>query len=100
MLNTSGDTANDDSATEAGQCPAEGGADKAHTPDRQALNDIIKDVTGRGRQPLSGSDADTILDWANELGIKGVRDDRETDHWVGGGHIHIPGSPIRHIPAK
>jgi hypothetical protein len=71
-----------------------------HSPDREALNDIIDETTLGGRRPLSGEDADTVLDWADELGIEGARDDRATDHWAGGSHIHVPGSGINHIPAN
>lgn len=49
---------------------------------------------------MSDDDADTILDWANEQGIDGARDDRGEDHWQGGPHIHVPGSGIRHIPTQ
>ena len=91
---------NEGEIEEGGQCPIEGGNDRKHSPDRQALNDIIKDATNGGRTPLSGSDADTILDWADELGIEGARDDRGKDHWAGGEHIHVPGSGIGHIPTE
>lgn len=91
------DSNEEDSSEEGGQCPTD---DKKHSPDRQALNGIINDATRGGRTPLSGSDADTILDWAGELNIDGARDDRGSDHWTGGDHIHVPGSGIRHIPTK
>lgn len=71
---------------------------KRHSPDQQSLNDLIDELTKGGRKPLSDSDADAILDWADELGIPGVRDDRGKNHWEGGEHIHIPGSGINHIP--
>ena len=74
--------------------------DRRHSPDRQALNDIINGETNGGRAPLSDSDADTILDWAGELGIGGTRDDRGKDHWAGGEHIHVPGSGQGHIPTE
>ncbi|MEO3430531.1 RHS repeat-associated core domain-containing protein [Pelagibius sp. CAU 1746] len=73
---------------------------KEHDDDRKALNDLINEATNGGRKPLSSDDADTIIDWANEQGIGGVRDDRGTGHWEGGDHIHVPGSGIRHIPAN
>ena len=81
------------SLLEANACPK-------NSPDQQALNDLIRDATLGGRRPLSNDDADTILQWADELGTPGARDDRNTTHWEGGPHIHIPGSGIRHIPAR
>lgn len=50
---------NEESSDEPEQCPVD---DQKHSPDRKALNDIINDATRGGRTPLSGSDADTILD--------------------------------------
>lgn len=47
---------------------------------------------------LSADDGDAAIDLAKELGIPGVRDDRGTNHWQGGPHIHIPGTGIGHIP--
>ncbi|WP_444923581.1 RHS repeat-associated core domain-containing protein [Microbulbifer sp. DLAB2-AF] len=92
------DGASEEAPGSGNQCPAP--TDKRHSPDQQALNDLINDLTYGGRLPLSGSDADTILDWADELGIEGARDDRGKDHWAGGEHIHVPGSGINHIPTK
>ena len=71
---------------------------KEHDGDRKALNDLVKEATNDGRKRLSNDNADTLLDWAREQGIPGVRDDRGTDHWVHGDHIHIPGTGITHIP--
>ncbi len=72
--------------------------DNRQTPDQEALKDIIQEETLGGRKPLSDEDADTVLDWADELGIDGARDDRGKDHWEGGEHIHVPGSGLGHIP--
>ncbi|WP_082615955.1 RHS repeat-associated core domain-containing protein [Massilia sp. Root418] len=69
------------------------------SPDEQALGDLIKDETKGGRRPVSETDADTLLDWGRELGLD-VRDDRKKDHWIGGPHIHIPGTGVKHIPVK
>ena len=75
-------------------------ASQVHDINRKSLNDIIRDLTNGGRKPLSADDADAAIDLGNELGIPGVRDDRDTDHWEGGPHIHIPGTRIPpHIPA-
>ena len=76
-----------------------GDTPQQHTPDQQALGELIRDVTNGGRKPLSNDDADTILDWGRETGLGG-RDDRDTDHWQGGPHIHIPGSGVGHIPVE
>lgn len=73
--------------------------DQRQTPDQEALGDIVRDVTNGGRKPVSDKDADTLLDWGREVGSN-VRDDRNTDHWTGGPHIHIPGSGVGHIPVK
>ena len=95
------ENANDDGgegsdAGEGGHCDA----DTSHDKDRRALNDLINDLTLGGRKPLSSDDADAAIDLAKELGIPGVRDNRNTDHWKGGPHIHIPGTGINHIPAR
>jgi len=82
------------------ECEDQTDTEEIHSDDRQALNDLINDVTLGGRRPLSDNDADTVLDWTDELGISGARDDRESDHWRGGPHIHVPGSGIRHIPTR
>jgi RHS repeat-associated protein len=74
-------------------------ANKPHDKNRKSLNDLINDLTNGGRKPLSADDADAAIDLGKELGIPGVRDDRDTDHWEGGPHIHIPGTGIGHIPA-
>lgn len=73
----------------------------SHDPDREALNDLINDATHGGRKPLTDSEADTILDWAREVGVQDSRDDRGTSHWDGGDHIHVPGYGGKpHIPTK
>jgi predicted Ser/Thr protein kinase len=64
---------------------------KKHTPDQQAINDLVKESGNKG---ISNSDADTLLEWAEEYNFPS-RDDRGKDHWVGGEHIHI--GP-KHVP--
>jgi RHS repeat-associated protein len=71
-----------------------------HSSEHQALKDMLKKDTLDGRKPLSADDGDAALDLANELKIPDVRDDRMTNHWAGGPHIHIPGMGIPHIPAS
>ena len=78
------------------------GTRRPHSPDQQALGELIKEGTRGGRR-LSDDDADTVLEWGAELfpspPYGGVRDDRGTGHWIGGDHIHVPGaSGPSHIP--
>ena len=68
------------------------------TPDQQTLGEIVRDQTKGGRVPLTNGQADTILGWGKEVGVQGIRDDRGTNHWQGGEHIHVPGSGLNHIP--
>lgn len=74
-------------------------ANISHDTNRKSLNDLINDLTNGGRKPLSADDADAAIDLGNEIGIPDIRDDRDTSHWAGGPHIHIPGTGIGHIPA-
>src|SRR5690606_23531359 len=37
-----------------------------HSPDQQALRELVDEETHGGRRPLSRDDAETILDWADE----------------------------------
>ena len=102
--NTGGNTGSGPDSNTGGNTGSTGSSennnDQTHDRDRKALNDIINDLTNGGRKPLSSDDADAALDLANGLSIPGVRDDRNTTHWTGGPHIHIPGAGIPHIPAK
>ena len=62
---------------------------------------MVDELTSGGREPLSREDAETLLEWADELGIEGARDDSGTGHWVGGDHIHIPQNGVtEHIPVE
>ena len=58
---------------------------KRHTPDQEALSDLVK---GSGKQGVSDTDADALLEWAKEYDFP-ARDDRGEDHWEYGKHIHI-----------
>ncbi|MFI0436106.1 MAG: hypothetical protein ACH350_10375, partial [Parachlamydiaceae bacterium] len=66
---------------------------KKHSPDQQALSDLVKQS---GKKGVTNIDADTLLEWANEYEFP-ARDDRDIipPHWVGGNHIHI--GP-KHVP--
>ena len=80
--------------------PIDAPKDCPHDKNRKSLNDLINDLTNGGRKPLSSDDAKAAIDLGNEIGIPGIRDDRDTNHWEGGPHIHIPGTGIGHIPAE
>jgi len=47
---------------------------------------------------VTEEEAQTLLNWAREYGVKPARNDIGTDHWVGGDHIHV--GPVNHIPVK
>jgi len=66
---------------------------KRHTPQQQALNDLVKESEKKG---VSNSEADALLEWSEEYGLPS-RDDRGKDHWIGGEHIHAGG---KHIPVN
>jgi hypothetical protein len=76
--------------------------------DRQALNSLIKEATNNGTTPLSVEEANTILDWAEEQGIPGVRaapdDVSVPSNWDANPdqpHIHIPQTGLGgHIPVE
>ena len=73
------------------------------TPDQQALKELADEASLGGRRPLSGSDANTLLDWGGEVCYPGLRaspaDLAPTgNHWVGGPHINFPGVGSGHIP--
>ena len=67
---------------------------KKHTPDQEALSDLVKES---GKNGVSNDAADILLDWANEY-LFPARDDRgKSPHWVGGEHIHL--GP-KHVPIR
>ena len=76
--------------------------------DRQALNSLLKDATNSGTQPLSVDDANTVLNWALEQKIPGVRassgDVGVPSNWTANPaqpHVHIPGTGLgNHIPVE
>jgi hypothetical protein len=60
--------------------------------DQQALQQIVKELTNNGHKPLTVSQAETILDWAEEIKYPGVRaliGDVTGQHWKHP-HLHIP----------
>jgi Pretoxin HINT domain len=69
-----------------------------YTPDQQALQQLINEATNGGRTTLSAQNAETALDWAQELNYPGWRanwgDVTYPSNWFGKGgipHIHLPG---------
>jgi hypothetical protein len=78
-----------------GPGPGGGGPGKPFNPDQDALIQLAKDAQRRGG--VNQRDAQTLLDWANEYGLRN-RNDIGTNHWVGGDHIHI--GPVNHLPVK
>jgi DDE domain len=85
-----------------------------HTPEQEALKDLIKDITNGGRKPLSKGDAEALQDLARRVRYPGFRaspDDLATkdNHWKpdptnqpeGQPHIHMPGvKKDSHIPVE
>ncbi len=60
---------------------------------------LVDDATNKGRKDLPRSDAETVLDWAEETKYPGARatpGDVTGNHpgtaWDGTPHIHIPGA--------
>ena len=39
------------------------------TDDQRALRELINETTQKGRKPLTPDDANTLLDWADEVGL-------------------------------
>jgi RHS repeat-associated protein len=85
-------------------------ASKRVTDDQTALKEIVDEATLGGRKPLSKTDAETILDWAEEVNYPGARakqgDVSYPSNWAGRPghpnepHIHVPGVGTGHIPAE
>src|SRR5690606_31160076 len=42
------------------------------TPDQRALKELVDETTLGGRRPLTTNQAETVLDWADEVGYPGV----------------------------
>lgn len=61
--------------------------------DQQALVQIAKQAQKRG---ISRREAEIMLEWGSEYGLKSLSHMAEPSHWVGGPHIHI--GPVNHIP--
>jgi hypothetical protein len=72
---------------------------KAFTPDQAAVIDIADSLDKEaGGEGISNEDADALLELAKESGLgkeTRVDDDRDTDHWAGGSHIHIGSDHIK-----
>ncbi|MBM4001476.1 MAG: RHS repeat-associated core domain-containing protein [Planctomycetes bacterium] len=77
------------------------------TPGQQALRELVDETTLGGRRPLTTSQAETVLDWADEVGYPGVRakpgDVADPSNWTGNPvpHIHIPAAGRGgHVPVQ
>ncbi|MEK7449365.1 MAG: RHS repeat-associated core domain-containing protein, partial [Planctomycetota bacterium] len=68
---------------------------KRFTPDQDALIQLAKEVERRG---VTKEEASTLLEWAEEYGVKPALDHIGTTHWSGGPHIRI--GPVSHIPIR
>jgi hypothetical protein len=64
------------------------------TPDQQALVVLSKEARRRG---VTGSQAETLLNWASEVGLP-AQNHIDTAHWIGGPHIRV--GPVNHIPVR
>ena len=67
------------------------------TPNQAALVDLAKWARRLGATP---EEAETLLKWAEEYGLKALdhTGPKDAAHWVGGPHIHI--GPVSHIPVS
>lgn len=70
-------------------------AAKAFNAEQDALIQLAKEAKAKG---ITKQDANDLLQWADEFGVKPANNHIGTDHWVGGDHIRI--GPINHIPVK
>jgi RHS repeat-associated protein len=78
-----------------------------HTADQRALKELVDEVTLGGRKPLSAADAETVLDWADEVRYPGAGatagDLATPSNWKANPvpHIHIPGAGRGgHVPVE
>ena len=77
------------------------------TPDQQALKRLVNEVTNGGRTPLSRADANTVLEWGQEINYPGLRaglnDVASPSNWTANPvpHIHVPGAGRNgHVPVE
>ncbi len=68
----------------------------AMTPSQRALKELVEEATHGGRKPLSVDDAETVLDWATEVGLRrrAIPGDVATpSNWTSNPvpHIHLEG---------
>ena len=93
--------------TRKGGNPSAAGARVRHTPDQKALKELVDEATMGGRKPLSVADAETVLDWADEVRYPGARasagDVAIPSNWTSNPvpHIHLPGAGRGgHVPVE
>ncbi|HEX2205998.1 MAG TPA: RHS repeat-associated core domain-containing protein, partial [Longimicrobium sp.] len=69
------------------------GAALRYTPDQQALQQIVREATRNGNRQLSPGEAQTVFDWAKEVGypvrVSPADLAATNNHWVGGPHFHM-----------
>ena len=82
-------------------------AAKGMTQDQRALKELVNEATRKGTKPLTRDNAETILDWADEVNYPGVRakpgDVADPSNWTANPvpHIHIPGAGRSgHVPVE
>jgi hypothetical protein len=67
-----------------------------NTPDQEALIDLAKDAKSVSKtKPIIGSDADTLIDWADEVGLPHRGPEIHPNRPMNDPHIHI--GPVDHI---
>ena len=85
-------------AGQAGHFAPFAGGGRGMTPDQQALKELVDGASLGGRKSLPVDDAETILDWADEVNYPGRRakpgDVADPSNWDANPvpHIHIPGA--------
>jgi hypothetical protein len=70
--------------------------DKKFTPDQNALIQLAKEAKRKGGLPID--EAETLLRWANELGVPCRGPEVHPNRNFSIPHIHI--GPVDHIPIK
>lgn len=65
--------------------------EKRHTLDQEAMSEFVKEYEKKG---VSNTDADTLLNWAEEYDFphrddRGKLDEQAKPHWEGGEYIHL-----------
>ena len=74
-------------------------------PEQRALKELVEEVTLGGRKALSRTEAETVMEWADEVKYPGFRagpeDLASPSNWTANPvpHIHLPGAGRgTHVP--